>query len=50
MPNRSTTTPQSLRDLALDHLAALAAELRKKDPTLTREKAAPETLEEQGDT
>jgi len=35
----STPTRPSLRDLALDHLGHLAAELRKSDPTLTREAA-----------
>jgi hypothetical protein len=39
MPNRSTTTAQSLRDLALEHLAALAAGLRKADPTLSHQQA-----------
>jgi hypothetical protein len=33
------STPPSLRDLALDHIGAIAAELRKQDPTLTREGA-----------
>jgi len=36
---RSTSTIPTLRDLALDHIGHLAAQLRKSDPGMTREAA-----------
>ena len=36
---RPTKTIPTLRDLCLDHIAAIAAELRKADPTLTKEQS-----------
>jgi hypothetical protein len=36
---RATSTIPTLRDLALDHIHAIAADLRKAEPSLTRERA-----------
>jgi hypothetical protein len=35
----ATSNVPTLRDLALDHIHAIATELRKSDPSLTRERA-----------